>query len=153
VENVSWDDIQLFIQKLNALTGKTYRLPSEAEWEYACRAGKDSPYCGGDHLYSVAWYGDNSESTTHPVGRKQANAFGLYDMSGNVWEWVQDWKHENYNGAPTDGSAWEGGGKYRVLRGGSWNYDSQNLRAANRYDDGPSEWSNLSGFRLARTLP
>jgi formylglycine-generating enzyme required for sulfatase activity len=153
VEQVSWDDVQTFIQKLNAQTGKNYRLPSEAEWEYACRAGQSSNYCGGDNVDSVAWHGGNSDSKTHPVGGKQANAWGLYDMSGNVYEWVQDWYHSSYKGAPSDGSAWEDSGTYRVLRGGSWNNIPQYSRAAFRNYGTPAERSDFIGFRLARTLP
>ena len=119
VENVSWNDAQAFIQKLNQKTGANYRLPTEAEWEYACKAGQETEYCGGNNIDEVAWYGNNSQ-TTHPVGQKQANAFGLYDMSGNAWEWVQDSYHGKYNGAPTDGTEWLGDGAKRVLRGGSW---------------------------------
>lgn len=123
VAPVSWDDAQAFIAKLNRMTGKHYRLPTEAEWEYACRAGRDSLYCGGDGVDAVAWHGGNAGRKTHPVKGKQANGFGLYDMSGNVWEWVQDCYHENYQGAPADGSAWEeangcAGGR-RASRGGS----------------------------------
>ncbi len=154
VEQVSWEDIQLFIAELNAQTGKTYRLPSEAEWEYACLAGNNSDtYCGGNSPVGVAWFDINSESKTHPVATKRANAFGLYDMSGNVEEWMQDWYHDNYNGAPTDGSAWKDGGKYRVLRGGPWDGDHQHNRAAYRNYSDPAGRNYDMGFRLARTLP
>jgi formylglycine-generating enzyme required for sulfatase activity len=153
VEQVNWNDAQAFIQKLNAKTGKQYRLPSEAEWEYACRAGSQQEYCGSDDVNSVAWNANNSGDRTHPVATKQANAFGLYDMSGNVWEWVEDSYHESYNGAPTDGSVWSGDGAKRVFRGGSWHYLAQRTRAAMRAWDGPEESSGAIGFRLARTLP
>jgi formylglycine-generating enzyme required for sulfatase activity len=153
VENVSWNDAQEFIQKLNARTGKQYRLPSEAEWEYACRAGTRQQYCGSDNLDSTGWYTQNSGYSTHPASRKQANAFGLYDMTGNVWEWVEDSYHDSYNGAPADGSAWSGDGAKRVLRGGSWYYGPQDARAAYRDGDEPAIRSNINGFRLARMLP
>ncbi|KAF0201907.1 MAG: hypothetical protein FD173_2065 [Gallionellaceae bacterium] len=161
VEQVSWDDAKEFIQKLNAKTGKQYRLPSEAEWEYACRAGQQTEYCGGDNIDSVAWYGGayatpagNSAKTTNPVATKQANAWGLYDMSGNVWEWVEDNYHADYNGAPTDGRVWQGGnGAQRVLRGGSWYYKPQDARAADRDRDVPAFRDLSLGFRLARMLP
>ncbi len=155
VENVSWNDAQSFIQKLNAKTDKNYRLPSEAEWEYACRSGGRHKYCGSDNVDAVGWYKNNSGSKTPPVGSKQANAWGLYDMSGNVWEWVQDGYHGNYNGAPTDGSPWERGGsqKSRVLRGGSWIDSLAILRSAHRFWSIPDGSYNFSiGFRLARTL-
>jgi formylglycine-generating enzyme required for sulfatase activity len=156
VEQVSWDDTQAFIKKLNAKTGKQYRLPTEAEWEYACRAGMQQEFCGGDNGNSVAWTSFNSGSfffnTPHPVATKQANAFGLYDMSGNVWEWVEDNYHENYNGAPTDGSAWMNGSMH-VLRGGSWGYDQKYSRAASRSKFGSNYRYYSYGFRLARTLP
>jgi len=156
VEMVNWDDAQAFIQKLNGKTGKKYRLPSEAEWEYACRAGGNHTYCGSDSPDSIAWYGGlakpagNSGKTTNPVATKQPNAFGLYDMSGNVWEWVEDDYHENYNGAPVDGSVWQGDGTMRVPRGGSWSY-LQN--AAKRGGSEPKYRFGTIGFRLARTLP
>ena len=159
VENVSWDDIQLFIAELNAQTGKTYRLPSEAEWEYACLAGNNSDtYCGGNSPVGVAWFDINSESKTHPVATKRANAWGLYDMSGNVWEWVQDYYSQDYNGAPDNGMARTSPGNgqlgsHRVLRGGSWNGSTQYLRAANRGHNDPSKRYDYNGFRLARTLP
>jgi formylglycine-generating enzyme required for sulfatase activity len=153
VEQVSWNDVQRFLQKLNARTGKQYRLPSEAEWEYACRAEGKQEYCGSDYINSIAWYSNNGGLTTHPVASKQANAWGLYDMSGNVGEWVEDIYHDNYSGAPADGSAWLGDGAKRVLRGGSWNYGPQGGRAAYRGWFEPSFRSNRYGFRLAETLP
>jgi formylglycine-generating enzyme required for sulfatase activity len=156
VEMVSWKDAQAFVLKLSDKTGKQYRLPSEAEWEYACRAGGAHLYCGGDDPDSVSWYGGlarppgNSGKTTNPVATRQPNAFGLYDMSGNVWEWVEDGYHENYIGAPTDGSVWQGDGALRVLRGGSWSYLQ---RAAKRGGSEASYRFGTIGFRLARTLP
>lgn len=152
VEKVSWDDAQAFIQKLNAKTGKQYRLPSEAEWEYACRAGGRLEYCGSDNLATVAWPLAN-DLTTKPVAGKQANAFGLFDMSGNVWEWLQDSYHGNYVGAPTDGSPWQGGDSKRVLRGRSWYYHPRLLPVVDRVGDTPAGRSEYVGFRLARMLP
>lgn len=153
VEQVSWDDAQAFIQKLNAQTGKQYRLPSEAEWEYACHAASQSEYCGGDNIDSVAWHNGNSGRATHPSARKQANAWGLYDMSGNVSEWTADSYHYSYNGAPGDGTEWPGDGRNRVLLGGSWYDNAQSTRAANRGSLDPAARYFFSGFRLARTLP
>jgi len=159
VEKVSWDDAQAFIQKLSARTGKKYRLPAEAEWEYACRAGAWDDYCGSNNVASVAWYGafakpvGTSSNRTNPVARKQANAFGLYDMSGNVTEWVEDNFHENYNGAPTDGSVWAGSAKERVVRGGSWGNTTEYVRAAFRHGFEPGTRSVSTGFRVARALP
>ena len=157
VENVSWDDVQLFIQKLNAVTGMRYRLPTEAEWEYAARAGSTTAYSFGDdasQLGLYAWFTTNSDGKTHPVGEKQANNFGLYDMHGNVWEWVQDCYVANYAGAPADGSAVvQEAPCLHVLRGGSWNDDSVNLRSATRSWYNPGRRSFDLGFRLAKTLP
>ena len=156
VEMVSWKDAQAFIQKLNDKAGKQYRLPSEAEWEYACRAGGSHRYCGGDNPDSVSWYGGlatpagNSGKTTNPVATKQANAFGLHDMSGNVWEWVEDSYHDNYTGAPTDGSAWQGEGSLHVPRGGSWSFLQ---RAAKRGGSESTYRFGTIGFRLAKSLP
>ena len=156
IETVSWDDVQMFIQKLNEKTGKQYRLPSEAEWEYACRAGARQEFCGGDNMDSIGWYGGlakpagNSGKAPNPAATKQPNAFGLYDMSGNVWEWTEDSYHENYNGAPTDGSAWQGDDTLRVPRGGSWSYLQ---RAAKRGGSEPKFRFGTIGFRLAKTLP
>jgi formylglycine-generating enzyme required for sulfatase activity len=148
VETVSWDDCQEFIAKLNARKdGYAYRLPSEAEWEYACRAGTTGEYAG--ELNEMAWYGQNSDSKTHRVGEKNANAWGLHDMHGNVWEWCQDEWHENYAGAPTDGRAWvTGSDNYRVLRGGSWNDLAYDCRSAYRIYLTPVDRGNDDGFRL-----
>jgi formylglycine-generating enzyme required for sulfatase activity len=151
VEKVSWDDVQEFVRRLNQKTGKQYRLPSEAEWEYACRAGGRHEYCGSDSVDSVAWYTSNSGGKTQLAARKQANAWGLYDMSGNVWEWTQDCYNANYNGAPSDSSAWTGGEcKYRVLRGGSWYSNPDVLRAAGRGSNSPDYRGYSLGFRVAR---
>jgi formylglycine-generating enzyme required for sulfatase activity len=139
VECVSWEDAQAFCKKLSGLTGKAYQLPSEAEWEYACRAGTTGDYAG--ELDAMAWYDKNSGSTTHPVGQKQANRFGLYDMHGNVWEWCEDVWHNNYEGAPTDGSAWlsDGDSGRRVLRGGSWGNYEADARSAIRFRSVPGD--------------
>jgi formylglycine-generating enzyme required for sulfatase activity len=139
VEQVSWDDIQTYLQKLNAKTGKQYRLPTETEWEIACYGGNKTEYCGGNDAGSVAWFADNSGSKTHPVGQKQANGYGLYDMSGNVWEWMSD--------------CYNGDCGRRVFRGGSWGNGASNLRAAFRFGNSPGSRANGIGFRVARTLP
>ena len=148
VERVSWDDAQAFIRRLNEMTGKRYRLPTEAEWEYACRAGQDSLYAGGDDLDKLAWHHGNAGGKTHPVKGQQPNAFGLYDMSGNVGEWVQDQWHDNYQAAPADGSAWENGGGPRVLRGGSWFNKAGAVRCAVRYSLHPDSRDSSIGLRL-----
>ena len=147
VETVSWNDAQEFLKKLNAAWANSrspaqFRLPSEAEWEYAARAGTQTAYSFGDdpnQLGEYAWFVDNSGNNTHPVGQLKPNAFGLYDMHGNVWEWVADTYHENYNDAPTDGSVWEdlGDRKAKVLRGGSWNSSPRSCRSAYRNWNAP----------------
>jgi len=148
---INWNDAKVYTDWLSRKTGKQYRLPSEAEWEYACRAGGRQQYCGSDNLDSVGWYGNNSGNSTHPVSRKQANAFGLYDMSGNVWEWVEDSNHDSYNGGPTDGSVWVGDGAKRVLRGGSWDDGPQS--AGRRLGFVPALRYIDVGFRIIRMLP
>jgi formylglycine-generating enzyme required for sulfatase activity len=150
VEQVSWRDVQAFIQKLNDKTGKQYRLPTEAEWEYACRAGAQQTFCGSNGANSVAWFEANS---SHPVAEKQANTWGLYDMSGNVWEWIADPYHDSYNGAPDDGSMWNGDAALHVVRGGSWYSAARYGRAAIRGRYAPDARYNDGGFRLARSLP
>lgn len=152
VENISWSDAKEYIKKLNAKTGKEYRLPSEAEWEYACRAGGQNEYCGSDDVDKVAWFTSNSEDSTHPVAQRQANAWGLFDMSGNVYEWVEDSYHGSYNGAPNDGSEWGGDGTTRVTRGGSWPFNQSFQRASGRLGPKATRPYIFSGFRLARTM-
>ena len=158
VETINWDDIQMFLATLNALTGERYRLPTEAEWEYAApgrRERRGYRYAGSIRLVSVAWYSEDIGKKTHPVGQKPPNELGLYDMSGDVAEWVQDCWHDSYAGAPTDGRAWESQGcNKRVLRGGSWYLAPWNTRSVDRftvYDTGYKSYTRF-GFRLARTL-
>jgi len=172
VERVSWNDAMEFCRRLSRMTGREYRLPSEAEWEYACRAGTTGDYAG--NLDSMAWYGNNSGgqyldaaeiwqtdsgnylnrimangNQTRPVGYKQSNEFGLYDMHGNVLEWCEDWYQDNYDEAPTDGSAWlSGGGRYRVMRGGSWYSIAPSCRSAYRDRDIPDNRHGNFGFRV-----
>ena len=151
VEQVSYDDIQTFLQKLNAQTGKSYRLPTEAEWEYAARGGNRSKgykYAGSNSMGSVAWYKGNSGGKTYPVGQKNANELGLYDMSGNVWEWCQDW-YGDYSTSSTNNPTGPTSGSYRVLRGGSWYFDAQFCRVAFRNYNTPGFRNNDGGFRLA----
>ncbi len=151
---VNWDDAQAYVRWLAQKTGKSYRLPSESEWEYACRAGANQTYCGSNDVDSVAVYGRKSGDRTLPVAGKQANAWGLFDMSGNVLEWTQDCFNENYLGAPGDGSAWLAGNcGLRVLRGGAWYYNASSTRAAGRGRDGATNRNSNGGFRLARMLP
>ena len=152
VENVSWDDVQAFIRKLNQLTGKRYRLPTEAEWEYAARGGNQSrgyKYAGGNDISSVAWYDGNSGERTHPVGKKRPNELGLYDMSGNVWEWCSDWYDEDYYGnSPQNNPQGPASGSFRVGRGGSWGHIAIGCRSAYRDDDALDYRSDALGFRL-----
>jgi sulfatase modifying factor 1 len=158
VEQVSWNDVQGFITKLNAKTGKTYRLPTEAEWEYTARSGgKKEKYAGTSsdvELGKYAWYGANSGGRTHPTGERQPNGLGLYDMTGNVWEWCQDWYGEKYYSqssrknptGPTSGAR-------RVLRGGAWIFEPAGIRASARYSLTPDARGDLYGFRLSISVP
>lgn len=137
VDGVSWNDAQEFIQKLNARTGKQYRLPTEAEWEFACYGGRRTDYCGGDMLDAAGWHKGNSDDQPHPVGRKQANGYGLYDMTGNVGEWT--------SGCPGGNCA------KRVIRGGAYNFDPESSRAAEGIWDDAAARIGFVGFRLAKT--
>jgi len=150
VESVSWYKAVEFCRKLSQMTGQIVRLPSEAEWEYACRAGSTGKYCFGDNenkLGNYGWYSQNSESKTHGVHRKSSNAWGLHDMHGNVWEWCVDTWHENYYGA--NGGEQE----YRSLRGGSFDYDPWDCRSARRGGYFANSQSNNIGFRIVVALP
>jgi formylglycine-generating enzyme required for sulfatase activity len=158
VINVNWDDAHAYIAWLSQETGHTYRLPSEVEWEYACRAGTMTRYSIGNAITpDHANYGDSRRGRTSEVGNYPANRWGLHDMHGNVWEWVEDDWHENYQGAPSDGSAWKDAGAARnprlcVLRGGSWGGNSRDCRSAFRSESGSKSRAHAIGFRVARTL-
>lgn len=154
VINVSWNDIQTYIQWLNRATGQRFRLPSEAEWEYAARAGSTTQYSWGDSVGNNRANCDGcgsrwDDSKTAPVGSFSANRFGLYDMHGNVWEWVQDCWNKSYQGAPSNGSAWQRGDcSRRVLRGGSWYNGPTYLRSAYRSFNAAGYRNDVLGFRL-----
>ena len=150
VEKVSWDDCQEFISKLNRLTGKTFRLPTEAEWEYAARGGKKSrgyQYSGSSNISDVAWYEDNSGSKTHAVGSKQANELGIYDMTGNVWEWCHDW-YGKYSSSSQTNPTGATSGSIRVNRGGSWGSSAGLCRSSFRNYNSPDSRSVNLGLRL-----
>lgn len=135
VGNVSWNDVQIFIAQLNKKTGKTYRLPTEKEWIEACQADKHYKYCGSDNVDVVAWHGHNSDGIPHSVGQKMSNAWGLYDMSGNVWEWTSS--HSNKY-------------EWSTLCGGSWRHLPEESRSANCHNFSPDNRSNFQGFRLVK---
>jgi formylglycine-generating enzyme required for sulfatase activity len=148
VEQVSWNDVQGFINKLNSKEGHNrYRLPTEAEWEYACRAGSSGPYANDNSLDSMGWYDGNSGSKTHTVAQKKANAWGLYDIHGNVWEWCQDCYGEYPSGAVTDPEG-PSSGSNRVVRGGRWDVSARDCRSADRSWDDPGNRGSALGFRL-----
>ena len=149
VEKVTWNDIQIFLQKLNAITGGKYRLPTEAEWEYAARGGKSAgfKYSGSKFIDGVAWYSGNSDKKTHLVGQKTANELGLFDMSGNVFEWCNDWYEPGYNRtSPSNNPTGPISGVNRVVRGGSWNNPATSCRVSWRGSNTP-DYSGF-GFRL-----
>jgi formylglycine-generating enzyme required for sulfatase activity len=154
VETVSWEDAQEFIRQLNAQTGKNYRLPYEAEWEYAARSGgKQEEWAGTsdmDELGAQAWFADNSGKTTHAVGTRKPNGLGLYDMTGNVWEWCKDWYDaEYYKKSPAKNPRGALSGSARVIRGGSWGDPAGGVRAAYRFGRLPFVRDAAIGFRLA----
>ena len=166
---ISWYDSQAYTQWLSKVTGKRYRLPSEAEWEYAVRAGSKTKYHFGDDEARLCDYANHADTSTDdgrnelcsdgfgdktaPVGSFKPNVFGLYDMHGNAWEWVQDCWHDDYNGAPTDGSAWESENcNARVRRGGSWFYGTLNLTSTNRDSVVPFGRTADIGFRVVQDL-
>lgn len=151
VERVSWDDCQRFVRRLSKLTGKNFRLPTEAQWEYAAQGGvksKKHTYAGSNDVNKVAWFSGNSDNKTHKVGTKLPNELGIYDMSGNVWEWCNDWYSSSYS--PTDETDPKGpsSGSNRVIRGGSWCSNVDRIRIAYRYEDIPSRCISYLGFRL-----
>jgi formylglycine-generating enzyme required for sulfatase activity len=154
VEQISWDDAMQFCRKLTERErtagrlpeGHEFTLPTEAQWEYACRAGTTGDYAG--NLDGMAWYSQNSGNTTHPVGQKQANAWGLYDMHGNVWEWCRDW-YGNYPSGGVTNPTGPSSGLYRVIHGGSWAYDAERCRSASRYRFVVGTCESYLGFRLA----
>ena len=151
VEYVSWNDCQDFIKKLNAITGEKFRLPTEAEWEFAARGGNKSrgyKYAGSNTLGSIAWYDDNSNGEAHNVGMKQANELGLYDMSGNVWEWCSDWNGDYSSGSQTNPKG-PSSGNFRVRRGGSWYGIARHCRVSSRSYSAPTFRDSHLGFRLA----
>ena len=159
MESVSWNEIQVFIKKLNAKTGEKYRLPTEAEWEYAARGGSNSSgyiYSGSNDINEVAWYGGYDKSgnadETHEVGQKQPNELGIYDMSGNVWEWCSDWYNDDYyKNSPSKNPKGASSGVERVLRGGSWSLSYSVCRSSYRNRNLPSNSDYNVGFRLAST--
>ena len=152
VEMVSWTECVAFCEKLGKGDGKQYRLPTEAEWEYACRAGSQSTYYFGDDpklLGDYAWFNGNANGNTHPVGQKKANAWGLFDMHGNVCQWCEDWYDANYySNSPTDHPVNTTAATGRVLRGGSWGFSAGDARSAYRYDLTPDFRVSSIGFRV-----
>lgn len=152
VENISWDDAQEFIMKLNKISKMKFRLPTEAEWEYAARSGgKEEEFAGGMKLDEVAWQQNNSGESTHPVGTRKPNGLGLYDMTGNVAEWCSDWFGENYYAeSPVQNPKGPATGTVRVMRGGRWSstLDGPALRTTSRSFDAPDSRENNYGFRL-----
>jgi formylglycine-generating enzyme required for sulfatase activity len=153
VGRVSWEEVQEFIRRLNAHSGKNYRLPTEAEWEYAARGGNKTrgyKYAGSDNLNDVAWYGKDANFEPQPVGRKQPNELGIYDMSGNVWEWCNDWYDDNYYAnSPSLDPKGPSTGEQRVIRGGGWHVNLTNCEVAFRNKRKPDTRYSLIGFRLA----
>jgi formylglycine-generating enzyme required for sulfatase activity len=155
VESVSWDDVQEFIKRLNQKTGKNYRLPTEAEWEFAAgggRKGRHTVFSGSNTINAVGWYVTNSQGLTHPGGKKNPNEFGLYDMTGNVWEWCQDWYSADYYASSVaDNPQGPSSGKNKVFKGGGWFNNERRCRIAARDSNPPDGAYNYLGFRLVLT--
>ena len=154
VELVSWDDATAFCRTLSDVEGVAYRLPTEAEWEYACRAGSAAEYCFGDEAHRLdeyAWHLGNSNRQTHDVGQKKPNAWGLHDMHGNVWEWCQDW-YGSYPAVAQADPTGPASGDARVLRGGSWSLGACSCRCASRLSATPDRTSHSRGFRVVRAV-
>jgi formylglycine-generating enzyme required for sulfatase activity len=153
VEQVSWEEAQEFVRRLTEQeTGVSYRLPSEAEWEYAARAGSSTAYCFGDNeeqLGEYGWYRENAGGETHPVGQRKANSWGLHDMHGNVWEWVEDW-YGAYSAEPVPDPHGPSSGSYRVIRGGCWDYGAWYCRSSYRICGEPGSRDRYLGFRVLR---
>jgi formylglycine-generating enzyme required for sulfatase activity len=150
MENVSWDQVDLFIRELNSQTGNNYRLPTEAEWEYAAKGGNEGKgytFCGSSDINSVAWHYKNSEGRTHVVGTKASNELGIYDMSGNVWEWCSDW-YGNYTLASETDPLGPSAGKFKILRGGSWFNIEGTCHSSIRISSYPDREQSYYGFRL-----
>ena len=150
VEMVSWSDCMEFCSELSRMTGRRFRLPTEAEWEYAARGGNKSTsakFSGSSSASNVAWYEGNSGSQTHPVGKLRPNELGIYDMSGNVWEWCMDWKGDYGSGSQTDPLG-ASSGSYRVFRGGSWGGNAAYCRVSIRDGNSPGGRRNFLGFRV-----
>ena len=158
VFDVSWDDANAYCQWLSSQLGESISLPTEVEYEYAARGGINNrgyKYSGSDYIDDVAWFVGNSTGKTHEVGTRMANALGIYDLTGNVWEWCLDWYHKTYDGAPTDGTAWNVQSldtPYHVVRGGSWKSSSYNCRVSVRNDGNTDGWVNFAGFRLVKEI-
>jgi formylglycine-generating enzyme required for sulfatase activity len=155
---VNWDEVMEFISRLNAMTGKKFRLPSEAEWEYAARGGAKSKgyvYSGSKKLNDVGWFKDNSGKEQRvdpfPAGKKKSNELGIYDMSGNIWEWCSDW-YGAYSAVPQHDPSGAASGSFRVIRGGYWNSAKNDCRVTRRSYESPNMHSNVIGFRLALTV-
>ena len=157
VEKVSWYDVHVYIDKLNRTESYRFRLPTETEWEYACRAGTETAFYSGPitdpvgrdpNLDKVGWYRENSGGSTHPVGQKEPNAWGLYDMHGNVWEWCNDWYYGSYHDGPVTDPMGPGNGEFRVYRGGAWDSFLGDCRSAYRNGHKPDCTFGHLGFRL-----
>jgi len=153
MEQLTWDQAASYCQKLSAKEGKHYRLPTEAEWEYACRAGSTGPFAGTGKLDEMGWYEGNSEHKSHPVAQKKPNAWGLYDMHGNVAQWCSDWFGEYPKETPPADPQLPGNGSSRIIRGGTWMSNESGCRSANRGYLTPNSSDSSTGLRVCMDLP